>query len=50
MKTKSIPNDVKEEVKGVLEAFNRKTLQRDDCYYQARFKGKYSNSNFDPQD
>jgi len=41
MKTKSIPKDVKEKVKDVIEAFNRKTLQRDDCYYQERFKGKY---------
>ena len=41
MKTKGIPKDVKEKVEETIEVFNRKKLPRDDCYYQARFKGKY---------
>ncbi len=41
MKSKNIPKDVKETAEEIIEIFNRKTFQGDDCYYQARFKGKY---------
>lgn len=41
MKNKGIPDEVKENVEKIIEQFNRKTFSRDDCFYQARFKGKY---------
>ena len=41
MKSEGIPKDVKEKVEQIIEAFNQRKLRRDDCYYQARFKGKY---------
>ena len=41
MKTKGIPKDVKEKALEIIDTFNRKTLRGDDCYYQARFKGRY---------
>ena len=40
MKQKAIPDDVKEEVLEIIEEFN-KGSGRDDCYYQARFRGKH---------
>ena len=36
-----IPEDIKREVEAIVERFNRKKSRRDDCYYQARFSGKY---------
>jgi hypothetical protein len=36
-----IPDEVKREVKAIVERFNRKNSTRDDCYYEARFKGKH---------
>lgn len=40
MGTKSIPDDIREKVEEIVERFNNKTFRRDDCYYQARFRGK----------
>ena len=40
MKQKTIPDDVKEEVLKIIEEFNKES-GRDDCYYQARFRGKH---------
>ena len=40
MKQKAIPDDVKEETLDSIEEFN-KGSGRDDCYYQARFRGRY---------
>jgi len=41
MKSKTIPENVKSEVKEIADRFNRETFSRDDCYYEARFKGRY---------
>ena len=41
MKAKAIPDDVKKKAKDVIEKFNRKTFRGSDCFYQARFRGKY---------
>ncbi len=41
MKSKAIPADVRENVEQIIEAFNKKNSRRDDCYYLARFNGKY---------
>ena len=41
MKKKEIPDDVKEKVLEIVERFNRKHSRRSDCFYSARFKGKY---------
>jgi hypothetical protein len=41
MKSKAIPKDVREEVEGIVERFNRQFSRRKDCYYVARFKTKY---------
>jgi len=40
-KTVPIPDDVKREVEGIVERFNRTNSLRDDCYYEPQFKGKY---------
>lgn len=40
MRKKAIPDDVREKVEKIVEQFNKKS-QRDDCYYEPRFKGKY---------
>lgn len=41
MKTKGIPDDVKQKVEDIIQEFNRSTFRRSDCFYRARFKGKY---------
>ena len=41
MKAKGIPDEIKQKVKDIIEEFNRKILTGSDCFYQARFKGKY---------
>jgi hypothetical protein len=41
MKGKGIPEDVKTEVKNIIEKFNRNVLHTSNCQYQVRFKGKY---------
>jgi len=41
MKPKAIPDDVREKVEEIVERFNRRVSRRRDCYYVARFKGKY---------
>ncbi|MCX5637249.1 MAG: hypothetical protein NTX52_06100 [Planctomycetota bacterium] len=38
---KDIPDDVKEKVLDIVERFNRENSRRADCYYTARFQGKY---------
>jgi hypothetical protein len=40
-KAGKIPDDVKNEVCVIVERFNREHFRRDDCYYEAQFKGKY---------
>ncbi len=40
-KAVSIPKDVKQEVEAIVERFNREKSRRSDCYYQARFRGRY---------
>jgi hypothetical protein len=40
-KTVSIPDDVKREVEAIVERFNRENSRRDDCYYEAQFRGKH---------
>lgn len=40
-KSASIPEDVRRQVEEIVERFNRKESRRDDCYYLARFRGKY---------
>ena len=41
MRPKDIPNEIREKVEAIITKFNSKTFKRKDCYYQARFKGKY---------
>ena len=41
MRTKEIPDEIKTKTKHIIENFNEKFLQRADCFYTARFKGKY---------
>jgi hypothetical protein len=41
MKTKAIPDDVKQEVKKIVEKLNRRFSGRDDCYYVPRFQGRF---------
>lgn len=40
MRTKAIPDDVREKVEEIVERFNKKMFRRGDCYYQARLRGK----------
>ena len=41
MKAKGISDDVKQKAEDIIEEFNQKTFSESDCFYQARFKGKY---------
>ena len=41
MKAKGIPEDVKTEVKSIIEKFNQNVLRTKNCHYLVRFKGKY---------
>ena len=41
MKIKSIPSAAKQKVEELIEEFNQKTFSQSDCFYQARFKGKF---------
>ena len=41
MKAKESPEDEKTKVIGIIEKFNQNVLSGRDCFYQARFKGKY---------
>ncbi len=41
MKTKGIPKEIKEKVESIINKFNKKAFKKSDCYYKARFKGKY---------
>jgi hypothetical protein len=36
-----ITEGVKHEVEAIVERFNQENSRRDDCYYEARFKGQY---------
>jgi hypothetical protein len=40
-KTKSIPDEVIEEVQNIVENFNAKNSSRDDCYYEVTFRGNF---------
>ncbi len=40
-KRASIPDEVKRQVEAIVERFNRENSNRDDCYYEAEFKGSY---------
>ena len=40
-KAASIPDEVKREVEAIVERFNRENSGSDDCYYEARFRGKH---------
>ena len=41
MKIKSISSDVKQKAEEIIKEFNQKTFTESDCFYQARFKGKF---------
>ncbi len=41
MKAKGIPGDIKQKAEEMIEEFNRKTFPKNDCFYQARFRGKH---------
>ena len=41
MRKKSIPDNVREKVLEVIERFNKKTFHGVNCYYIARFQGKF---------
>ena len=41
MKIKSIPSDAKQKAEEIIKEFNQKTFSKSDCFYQARFKGKF---------
>ncbi len=36
-----IPDDVKEKVCEIVQRFNNKHSNRNDCYYEAQFRGKF---------
>jgi len=40
MKTKGIPEEIKEKIRIIVAEFNKKTFKKKDCFYEARFKGK----------
>ena len=37
----SIPDEVRTRVMGIVERFNRQNLAAGECYYVARFRGRY---------
>ena len=37
----TIPDEVKEQAWNIIDQFNQKHSGRDDCYYEAQFKGKH---------
>ena len=39
--SRSIPDEVKEEVDGIVERFNREVLKKSGCVYVPRYKGRY---------
>ena len=41
MKAKGISDDIKQKADDIIEEFNQKTFSENDCFYQARLKGKY---------
>ncbi len=41
MKTKGIPKEIKEKVESIVTQYNKKKFKKNDCYYEARFKGRY---------
>ncbi len=41
MKIKGIPADAKQKAEDIIEEFNQKKFRKSDCFYRARFKGKY---------
>jgi hypothetical protein len=41
MKTRTIPEDVKEEVEEIVQRFNDQITPRGTCFYVPRFKGMY---------
>src|SRR4030067_658272 len=41
MRPKDIPNEIREKVEAIITKFNSKTFKKKECYYKARFKGKY---------
>ncbi|MBC8182479.1 hypothetical protein H8E88_15375 [candidate division KSB1 bacterium] len=41
MKTKGIQKEIKEKVESIVSQFNEKTFKKNDCYYVARFNGKF---------
>ena len=40
-KSGGIPDDVQEKVRAIVQRFNRQHSRRDDCYYEAQFKGRH---------
>ena len=38
---RTLPEDVKEQVLAIVDLFNRDSSSRDDCFYEAEFKGKH---------
>ena len=41
MRKKLIPDDIREKVTGIVEHFNQQEFRNLDCYYVARFQGKF---------
>ena len=37
----AIPDEVKQEVETIVQRFNQENWNRDDCYYEAQFRGKH---------
>jgi len=37
----AIPDEVKQEVEAIVQRFNQENSNRDDCYYEAQFRGKH---------
>lgn len=38
---RTIPEEVQAEVLAIVETFNKANSSRDDCFYEAQFKGRY---------
>ena len=41
MKSKNIPKAIKGKVESIVAKNNKELFKSNDCYYEARFKGKY---------
>ena len=41
MRSKKIPDSIRQQVEEVVERFNKKSIRDPDCFYVTRYRGKY---------